>query len=196
MSMLFSPMEQFTIFPILSLSFTLNNVVLYLLIAALISPLLIYIGTSRGRVALPSGWGVISETLYRTILSTVVNSLGKASTSYFPLLYSLFYLILFSNLIGLVPYSSTPTVEFVITLTLSITLLIGVLILGFISHNVLLAAAFLPAGTPLPLTLLLVVIEVIAYTTRTLSLGLRLAVNLITGHVLCKVVLGFVYEAF
>jgi len=196
MSMLFSPMEQFTIFPILSLSFTLNNVVLYLLIAALISPLLIYIGTSRGRVALPSGWGVISETLYRTILSTVVNSLGKASTSYFPLLYSLFYLILFSNLIGLVPYSSTPTVEFVITLTLSITLLIGVLILGFISHNVLLAAAFLPAGTPLPLTLLLVVIEVIAYTTRTLSLGLRLAVNLITGHVLAKVVLGFVYEAF
>jgi F-type H+-transporting ATPase subunit a len=67
--------------------------------------------------------------------------------------------------------------------------------MGFISHNILLAAAFLPAGTPFPLTFLMIIIEVIAYTTRTLSLGLRLAVNMITGHILVKVVLGFVYEA-
>jgi F-type H+-transporting ATPase subunit a len=96
MSMLFSPMETFTIFPVLSLSFTLNNVVLYLLVAAILSPLLLYLGYARGLV-IPSGWGVISETLYRTILSTVTSSLGKSSTSYFPLLFSLFYLILFSN---------------------------------------------------------------------------------------------------
>jgi len=178
-------MEQFSIFPIISIGFSINNVIFYLLIGALLSPILLYAGTARGRVA-PSGWGIISETLFRTILSLVVNSIG--STIYFPLIYTLFYLILFSNLIGMVPYSSTPTVEFVITLTLSVTLLIGVLILGFFTHNILLAAAFLPAGTPLPITFLLIIIEVIAYATRTLSLGLRLAVNMITGHVLIKVI--------
>jgi len=181
--MIYSPMEQFDIFPVLSFSITLNNVIFYLLVGALISPLLQYIGVAR---ILPTGWGIVGETLYRTILSMVANSTGK--TIYFPLLYTLFFLILFSNLIGLVPYSSTPTVEFVMTLTLAVTLLIGVLIMGVISHNTLLAAAFLPAGTPLPLTFLMIIIEVIAYITRTLSLGLRLAVNMITGHILVKVV--------
>lgn len=126
----------------------------------------------------------------------VENYIGKNYTVYFPLIYTLFYLILFSNLIGMVPYSSTPTVEFIITQTLSISLLIGVLIIGFLTHNILLAAAFLPAGTPLPLTLMMLIIEIIAYSTRTLSLGLRLAVNLITGHVQTKVILGFVWEAY
>jgi F-type H+-transporting ATPase subunit a len=65
-----------------------------------------------------------------------------------------------------------------------------------LTHKVLLTAAFLPAGTPILLTWFMVILEVIAYLTRTISLGLRLAVNMLTGHVLCKVVLGFVYEAF
>lgn len=177
---LYSPMEQFEIFNIISVSFSINNVIFYLLVGALVSPILQYVGTLRGHIY-PTGWGIISETLYSTILSMLTKS--GITTVYFPLIYTLFYLILFSNLIGMVPYSSTPTVEFVITLTLSVTLLIGVLILGFFTHNSLLSAAFLPAGTPLPLTFLLIIIEVIAYTTRTLSLGLRLAVNLITGHV-------------
>lgn len=186
-------MEQFSIFPIISINFSINNVIFYLLIGALISPILQYIGTSRGRIY-PTGWGIISETLYSTILNMITRS--GITTVYFPLIYTLFYLILFSNLIGMVPYSSTPTVEFIITLTLSVTLLIGVLILGFFTHNILLAAAFLPAGTPLPLTFLLIIIEIIAYITRTLSLGLRLAVNMLTGHILVKVVLGFIWEAY
>lgn len=190
---LYSPMESFNIFNLFSVTLSINNVVFYLLIGALISPLLQFVGTLKGSIV-PNGWGIIGETLFSTILSLVKNSTGK--TTYFPLIYTLFYLILFSNLIGMVPYSSTPTVEFVITLTLSITLLIGVLVLGVFTHNILLAAAFLPAGTPLPLTALLIIIEVIAYTTRTLSLGLRLAVNLLVGHLLVKVICGFAYDMY
>lgn len=108
-------MEQFEIFPILTVGITINNVIFYLLVGALISPILQYIGTARGHIAEPTGWGILSETLYRTILSMVENSVGKNYTVYFPLIYTIFYLILFSNLIGLVPYSSTPTVEFIIT---------------------------------------------------------------------------------
>ncbi len=103
----------------------------------------------------------------------VENYIGIKYTMYLPLIYTVFYLILFSNLIGMVPYSSTPTVEIIMTLSLAFTLLVAVLLIGFLSHKLLLLAAFIPAGTPLGLVLLMIVLEILAYATRTFSLGLR-----------------------
>ena len=103
----------------------------------------------------------------------VENYIGIKYTMYLPLIYTVFHLILFSNLIGMVPYSSTPTVEIVMTLALAFTLLVAVLLIGFLSHKLLLLAAFVPAGTPLALVLLMIVLEILAYITRTFSLGLR-----------------------
>lgn len=116
MSILFfsSPMEQYEIYPLLSFNLTLNNVIFYLIIAGLISVTLSSIGTSRGEIV-SNWWGILSESLYRTILSMVENYIGLKMTVYLPLIYTVFHLILFSNLIGLVPYSSTPTVEIVMT---------------------------------------------------------------------------------
>ena len=130
------------------------------------------------------------------MLSMVLGYIGPKMVMYLPLIYTIFHLILFSNLIGMVPYSTTPTVEIVLTLTLSFTILIGVLIMGFFSHKLYLFAVFLPAGTPLALIILMVPLEILAYLTRTLSLGLRLAVNLITGHILAKVLIGFIWNAY
>lgn len=112
---------------------------------------------------------------------------------YLPLFYSISQIILFSNFLGLIPYSSTPTVEIVMTLSFSFTLIIGFAVLGFLTHNFYLLSMFLPGGTPLGLIPLMVFLEVNAYLSRTLSLGLRLAINLITGHILCKVVAGFLW---
>lgn len=126
----------------------------------------------------------------------VDNFIGRSKIIYLPLIYTLFHVILFSNLVGLVPYSSTPTVEIVMTLSLSFTLLIGVLLLGFLSHKLYLLAAFIPAGTPLALIPMMIILEIIAYLSRTLSLGLRLAVNMITGHILVKVIVGFIWVAY
>lgn len=112
---------------------------------------------------------------------------------YLPLFYSISQIILFSNFLGLIPYSSTPTVEIVMTLSFSFTLIIGFAVLGFLTHHFYLLSMFLPGGTPLGLIPLMVFLEVNAYLSRTLSLGLRLAINLITGHILCKVVAGFLW---
>ena len=65
---------------------------------------------------------LMNETFYRTILSMVILNLGRHSTIYLPILYTIFSLIFFCNLLGLVPYSSTPTVELILTLSLSFTL--------------------------------------------------------------------------
>ncbi len=94
------------------------------------------------------------------------------------------------------PYSSTPTVEIVMTLSIAFTLLGGILLIGFLTHKLYLLAIFLPAGTPLGLIPLMVFLEVIAYFFRTMSLGLRLAINLITGHILAKVCVGFIWLGY
>jgi F-type H+-transporting ATPase subunit a len=126
----------------------------------------------------------------------VTSFIGKTQTVYFPLLYTVFYLILLSNFIGLIPYSTTATVEIVVTLALAFTLLFGILLIGFLNHQFLLLATFLPAGTPLALIPLKVILELVAYLFRTISLGLRLAINLITGHVLAKVGVSFIWLGF
>jgi len=112
---------------------------------------------------------------------------------YFPLLYTLFYIILFCNLIGLIPYSYTSTVQVVIVLGIGVSLLFSILVLGFIRHGSYLLGLFIPAGTPLALVPLMIIIEIISYLTRTFSLGLRLSVNMITGHTLVKVFSGMIY---
>jgi F0F1-type ATP synthase membrane subunit a len=80
-------------------------------------------------------------------------------------------------------------------LALAVTFLGGVLLLGFISHRRFFIAAFVPSGTPIGLIIFMVALELLAFLTRTISLGLRLAINMITGHVLVKVIIGFIYSA-
>lgn len=190
---MFSPKEQYIIFPLFSVNLVINNVIFYLLISA---SLVLILGNLSNNKIISNNWGIFSESLYRTILSMIDNFIGPKYTKYLPLFYTIFHLVLFSNLIGLVPYTSTPTVELVMTLSIAFTLLIGILLIGFLTHKLYLLAIFLPSGTPLGLIPLMIFLEVIAYIFRTLSLGLRLAINLITGHILAKVVVGFIWMGY
>ena len=133
-------MEQYVIYPIFSLNFVINNVIFYLLIAALIT-ILIGKGIMKGNI-ISNNWGILSESLFRTILKMIEEFVGPKFSIYLPLFYSIFNLVLFSNLLGLVPYTSTPTVEIVMTLSIAFTLLIGLLLIGFLTHKLYLLAIF------------------------------------------------------
>ncbi len=136
---------------------------------------------------------IFSESLSATILNLMQASQGTSSLYYFPLLFTVFQIIFLSNYLGLIPYSITASTEFILTLSLAIIMLGGILIHSFFIHGFLITfGLFLPAGTPLALLPLMIPQELLAYLTRTLSLGLRLAVNLITGHILVKVILSFI----
>lgn len=193
--LLFSPMEQYEIYSVLSMNLVLNQINIYMLIVIFI---FIFLASTceAGSKLITNWWGILNESLYKTMLSMVTSYINVKSVIFLPMIYTIFHFILFSNLVGMIPYSSTPTVEIIMTLTLAFTVLIGVLIMGFFSHKLYLFAVFLPAGTPLPLIFLMVPLEILAYLTRTLSLGLRLAVNLITGHILGKVLISFIWLAY
>jgi hypothetical protein len=78
----------------------------------------------------------------------------------------------------MVPYSFASTSHFVLTFALSFTIVLGATILGFQKHGLKFFSLLVPAGCPLGLLPLLVLIEFISYLARNVSLGLRLAANI------------------
>ena len=109
-------------------------------------------------------------------------------------MYSLFIFILMNNLIGMIPYSFASTSHFVLTFGLSFTIVLGSTILGFQNHKLKFFSLLVPAGCPLALLPLLVLIEFISYLARNISLGLRLAANILSGHMLLNILSGFTYK--
>src|SRR5579871_4330554 len=135
------------------------------------------------------------ESLYATIHSIVINQINpKNGQVYFPFIYTLFIFILINNLIGMVPYSFASTSHFVLAFSLSFTIVLGATILGFQKHGLKFFSLLVPAGCPLGLLPLLVLIELLSYLARNVSLGLRLAANILSGHMLLNILAGFTYN--
>ena len=93
---------------------------------------------------------------------------------------------------GMMPYSFTFTSHIAVTFAMAIMIFIGVTILGFVKHGVHFFAFFLPPGAPMFIAPLLIVIEIISYLSRPISLSVRLFANMLAGHTLLKVFAGFI----
>jgi ATP synthase subunit 6 len=115
----------------------------------------------------------------------------KNGNLYFPVLFSIFSFIFFCNLIGMIPFSFTVTSHIVVTLGLAIMAFFGINVIGIKTHGFHMLSLFLPPGAPLALAPLLVVIEVVSYSFRVVSLALRLFANMMSGHCLLKILAGF-----
>jgi len=195
-----NPLEQFEIndfayfqVPLFSAAkFSLTNIGFYLILVLFLIISVNLLTTNNQRIV-PSRASISQEAMYGSILGMVREQLGVVNEIYTPLIFVFFNFVLFSNLVGLVPYSFTPTSHLIITIGLSTTILIAVTIIGLVRHGLVFFSYFVPAGTPLGLVPLLVVLELISYLSRALSLGLRLGANIIAGHTLLKIFSTFAY---
>ena len=201
-SNIISPLDQFEIRNLISLdapvlgnlSISLTNIGLYLTIAGYLVFIISLVSNNNNRVV-SNAWSVYQESIYATVHSIVVSPINdKKGQVYFPFMYVLFLFILVNNLIGMVPYSFASTSHFVLTFSLSFTIVLGATILGFSKHGLEFFSLFVPAGCPLGLLPLLVLIEFISYLARNVSLGLRLAANILSGHMLLNILSGFTYN--
>lgn len=197
-----NPLSQFEIrdFFNIKLSFlnnlqlSLTNIGLYLIIGASFILLINLLSINYNKL-IGNKWSISQESLYATIQSIVIGQINaKEGQVYFPFVYTLFLFILMNNLIGMVPYSFASTSHFVLTFSLSFTVVIGATILGFQKHGLKFFSILVPAGTPLGLLPLLVFIEFISHLARNVSLGLRLAANILSGHMLLNILAGFTYN--
>lgn len=197
-----SPLDQFFIREFVTVlvaifnnfKFSFTNIGFYLTIAALSASTLNLISTNFNRVV-SNLWSASQESIYATIHGIVINQINaRKGQTYFPLIYVLFIFILVSNLIGMVPYSFSTTSHFILTFFISFTVVIGSTILGLQTYMFKFFSILVPSGCPLPLLPLLVLIEFISYLARNVSLGLRLAANILSGHMLLNILSGFVYN--
>ena len=181
-----SPLDQFEIRNFISLDaplfgnihLSLTNIGLYLTISAFLVLIVNVLAQNYNKV-ISNNWSISQETLYATIHSIVINQINsKNGQIYFPFVYTLFIFILVNNLIGLIPYSFASTSHFIFTFSLSFTVVLGATIVGFKKHGLEFFSLLVPAGCPLALLPLLVLIEFISYVARNISLGLRLAANI------------------
>ena len=197
-----SPLDQFIIRDLFSIKgdllaniqISLTNIGLYLLITTFLI-FMYYLLATNYNILTPNGWSLSQESIYQTVYSIVVNQINaNKGQMFFPLISALFIYILINNLVGMVPYSFAPTSHFIITFSMSFTIVIGATILGFQIHSLRFFSLLVPSGCPLGLLPLLVLIEFISYLARNISLGLRLAANVLSGHMLLNILGGFTYN--
>lgn len=181
-----SPLDQFIIRNLFTIKadilaniqVSLTNMGLYLLIASSIIFVMYTVATNYN-LSIPNSWSLSQESIYSTVYSIVINQINaNKGQMFFPFISALFIYILINNLVGMVPYSFAPTSHFILTFSISFTVVIGATLLGFYIHNLKFFSLFVPSGCPLGLLPLLVLIEFISYLARNVSLGLRLAANI------------------
>ncbi|MEA3263711.1 MAG: F0F1 ATP synthase subunit A [Pseudomonadota bacterium] len=198
------PMHQFTIEPmfgtdhwqIAGYNIAFTNSSLWMGIAAV--ALLIFVWGGMKRELVPGRWQMAVEGFTSFIDNLLAANIGPAGKKYVPYIFSLFMFILFANILGLMPlglfgvHPFTFTSHFTATGVLAVMSFAIVLIVGFWKHKLHFFSLFVPHGTPLVMIPLIFAIELVSFLVRPFSLGLRLFVAMMAGHVLLEVLSGFV----
>jgi len=190
------PIHQFQIAKIVpievgGLDFSFTNSSLFMVATAVVAAGFLYVTTSsRGLV--PSRLQSVSEMSYEFIANMLRDAAGSKGMKFFPLVFSLFMFILVANLFGMFPYFFTVTSHIIVTFALALLVIGTVVIYGFMKHGFGFLKLFVPHGIPVVLVPLVVLIEVISFLSRPISLSVRLFANMLAGHITLKVFAGFV----
>ncbi len=192
-----NPMHQFEVYKIgpkidlggVNLSYT--NASLFMTISGILILLLLFFGTKK-KSLIPSKLQLITEMSYTFVAKMMNDTAGSSAKSFFPFIFTLFMFVLFCNMVGMLPYSFTVTSHIIVTFVLAAIIFIGVTIIGFIKHGFKYLQLFVPKGVPALLLPLIVIIEIISYLSRPISLSVRLFANMMAGHTMLKVFGGFV----
>jgi F-type H+-transporting ATPase subunit a len=196
------PMHQFQIHPLAGhldgSPFVFTNSALWMFVV--LGLIWIFMLGGMKRQLVPTRWQVMVEGVTGFVSSMLSTSVGPEGRKYLPWVFTVFIFILFANLLGLMPLALVGAQPFTVTSQFSVTGLMAiisfsiVLITGFWRHGFRFFSLFVPHGTPIVLLPLIFLIELISFSVRPFSLGLRLFVAMIAGHILVEVFGSFVVQ--
>ena len=202
------PMEQFLVEPVLGrhmdlfgydVSFT--NSALFMVVVFVLLALFMVGGMKRALI--PGRWQVMAEGAVGFIDNMVNVNIGKGGKKFAPYIFSLFFFILFANLVGVMPLAIVPGLHtFAVTSHITVTAVLAflsfaiVLLVGFAKHGLKFFSLFVPHGTPWWLLWLIPPVELLSFMVRPFSLALRLFVAMTAGHILLEVFGSFVVQGF
>jgi len=193
-----SPLEQFEIidlskplFMIGKVPISFTNSAAFMFAAVGVASLFLIAAGSQKKLV-PGRLQGLAELLYDMVAGMIRDNVGDAGKKYFPFLFSLFIFILFGNMLGMIPYTFTFTSHIAVTFAMAFAIFIVITLIGIFKHGLHFFSLFFPHGAPLATAPILIPIEVISYLSRPVSLSVRLFANMTVGHVLLKVLAGFV----
>jgi F-type H+-transporting ATPase subunit a len=192
-----SPLDQFQVnnifdIQIAGIDISFTNASLYMIICTFCIIGFMFLAT-RKKSLIPNRLQAIAEVIYNFVNDMIYSSVGDEGRKFFPLIFSLFTFVLVCNVIGLTPYSFTVTSHIIVTFFLSMIAFLTITIFA-IARNGLKGFfhMFLPSGVPMVMAPMIFLIEFFSYLIRPITLSVRLFANMVAGHVLLKVVAGFV----
>lgn len=191
-----SPLEQFQIKPLVPLevaghdvSFTNASAFMTLALVAIWA--FMFFGMRRAALV-PGRWQSAVESVHEFVVGMVDENIGPKGRAFVPFIFSLFMFILVANLIGLIPFSFTVTSHIAVTFAFAAFIFVLCVIIGIAKHGTHFFSLFVPPQTPIALLPLIVLIEMISFLSRPLTLSVRLFANMTAGHILLKVFAGFI----
>lgn len=193
-----SPLEQFAIqnltAPLFSIGghhIAVTNSAIFMMGAVVLSSGLLLAGAGKGAM-IPGRIQAMSELFYEFIANMIRDNVGSGGKKFFPFIFTLFIFTLFGNILGMLPYGYTFTSQIAVTFFMAMVVFLGVTLIGLFKHGLHFFSLFFPHGAPLLTAPILIPIEVVSYLSRPISLSVRLFANMTVGHVLLKVLAGFV----
>lgn len=191
-----NPMEQFVVKPIIPLQIggvdvSFTNSALFMMLAVLTSTLLFAI-CLRKRSLVPTMAQSVPEMIYEFVASLLRENVGVEGLKYFPFIFTMFLFVAFGNVLGLFPYAFTFTSHLTAVGSLSIIALLFNVCIGIKKKKIGWLRTFLPKGIPVALAPLIVPIEMISFLSKPFSLTVRLVANMTVGHIMLKIIAGFV----
>jgi len=143
---------------------------------------------------IPQFYTMVGENIFKVSLNLFVSVLGKhlSHPEFFIKINTIFLFLIISNVQGMIPYMSTLTSALTNTFFIALALFISIILTLLDKKGInYFLNLFMPSGCPIFLILLLIPIEIISYSFRVVSLSVRLFANMMAGHTLLKVIVGF-----
>ncbi len=193
-----SPLEQFAIQDLTAPLFNIGghhiavtNSAIFMMSAVVLSSGLLLAGAGKGAM-IPGRIQAMGELFYEFIANMIRDNVGSGGKKFFPFIFTLFIFTLFGNILGMLPYGYTFTSQIAVTFFMAMVVFLGVTLIGLFKHGLHFFSLFFPHGAPLFTAPILIPIELVSYLSRPISLSVRLFANMTVGHVLLKVLAGFV----
>ena len=187
-----SPLEQFNVHILYDLPMT--NLFIPFTLPSLIL-LIVFVYRGKNPYLVPSRLYSMINILIIQVGELIRSSVGNSGRHYFFMILTLVWILTTINLLGLAPFVFATTSHVIVSIFISVSIWLGVVITGLRNHGVNYLTVWMPAGAPLIIAPLLVVVEAVSFTSRAFSLGLRLAVNITAGHLLLGIIAGFTWTA-
>lgn len=190
-----NPIHQFEIQPLIHIpvgnfDISYTNSSLWMTVAVILSTVFLSMAMRR-KALVPGRMQAFAEIIYEFVANMIRENIGTKGRQYFPLIFTLFVVVLLGNMLGMVPYSFTYTSHIIVTAALAFIIFLTVLVVGFYKHGFHFFSLFLPPGVPWWLVPLILPIEIMSFLTRPITLSVRLFANMIAGHIMLKVFAGF-----